>query len=153
MKEVEKLKKKLKRTKWLHENMNKVILGMYLPFAILNALLLPFLPWVAMGCMCVGCLSVVILGPIYLWRYYDSEYLHLIERRLAAAETANEENVEILSKSINKYKENPTAYIDKHHTKRLVRDLIKVKSSAQKALKEQKQEEISNRQEEKDLNV
>lgn len=153
MKEVEKLKKKLKRTKWLHENMNKMILGMYLPFAILNALLLPFLPWVAMGCMCVGCLSVVILGPIYLWRYYDSEYLHLIARRLAAAETANEENVEILSKSIEKYKDNPTMFIDKKHTKSLIKDLIKVKSSAQKALKEQKQEEMIELQDENELNI
>lgn len=153
MKEVERLKLKLKRTKWLHENMNKLILGIYTPLAIFDAIFFPIFPWLATTMLAIGCSIMFVLGPIYFLRYEDTEYLHLVERQLAAAETVNEEKLEVLSRTIDKYKDNPTIVKDKKTTKSLIKDLIKIKASAQKALEDQNQEEIIEKDEENSLNM
>jgi len=151
MKEIDKLKCKIKRTKWLVANLNKVILGIYTPLMLLNMIFLPIFPIFAIACMGVGFLSTAVLGYIYLLRYDDTEYLHLLEKQLTAAETVDAEKLDVLTKSLEKYKSNEMMVKDKQTTKRLIKDLIKIKASAEKALNEQNQAEIIENQDENSI--
>ena len=153
MKEVEKLKRKLKRTKWCYNYLNKVILAIVVPLIIMNWVLLPIFPWVAVGCLSVAVLTMMTLGFVFNEKYYDKEYLHFVERQLTAAETIDQEKLDVLTRTIDKYKENPTSYIDKQHTKSLIKELIKIKKSAAKALNDQKQAQNMKIEDENSLNV
>ena len=144
MKEVEKLRKKLKRTKWLTNNLNKVILGAYLPLVVLDMILLPIFPWVAVSCLSLAFVIIATLGPIYMWKYYDTEYLHFVERELTSAEEITEEKLETLSRTIEKYKANPGIVTDEKTTKSLIKELIKIKASSARALAEKQAENVQN---------
>ena len=142
MRTIEKRKKKLKRWKWLNKHLGTIILTIYFPLLIANYILLTFVPFLAVGLLCTAFLSVVIGGCIKLG-YADDENVRVtLEQEINAMETANESELEVLDRTIHKYEQNPTLFKDKKSTKRLIKELIKVRKSVEIALEEQKEEDL-----------
>ena len=141
MKAVEKYKKKLKRWEWCNKHLGTLILCVYFPLLILNTVFLPIAPLFAISCLISGFFVVLIGGSVKLFYADDTNVELLLKKQIAAMETVTEEKIEVLERSINNFKANPTMVKDKKTTKRLIKELIKIKASAEISLKEKKEED------------
>jgi len=141
MKEVEKLDKKIKRTKWLNKHFNKIILGVGLPSTFLGQFLLPFSPLLGLCFTLISFFTYSICGLIYLYKYQDDEYLILLEKQRHYAKTADAETIKMLERTIENYKKNPTMVKDEPTTRSLINDLIQIKKAANRALIEKQNEQ------------
>lgn len=142
MKSVEKHKKKLKRWNWLNKHLGTVVLAIYFPLLIANGILLPIVPAFAIGLLCTAFLAVIIGGGVKLW-YADDENVKLtLEQEIKAMETASEDNLYVLDKTIEQYEQNSTMFKDEKATKQLVKELKSMRKSVKMALDEQKDDEL-----------
>ena len=142
MKTIDKYKKKLKRWEWCNKHLGTLILCVYFPLLTLNVIFLPIAPIFAISCLVLGLFSVVIGGCVKLFYADEKNHKLLFEKQIAAMETVSEEKIEVLERSIKNFQANPTLVKDKQTTKRLIKELIKIKECAELSLKE-KQEENS----------
>ena len=138
MKEIEKCEKKLKTWKWLNKHLGNCVLAVYLPLITAYLFVAPFSFLVSFVCLMGAFLTMVIGGFTKMYYADDENFKLLYEKQIEAMRTVSEEKIEILTKSIDNFKANPTAVKDKETTKRLIKELILIRKSAQKALEEKK---------------
>ena len=141
MKEVERLDKKIKRTKWMIKHFNKIILGVGIPSTLLGQFLIPFFPLLGLGFTLVAFFMYTVCGLIYLNKYQDDEHLILLEKQRYYAKTADVETIKMLERTIENYRKNPTMVKDEATTSSLIRDLIEIKKSANRAVLEKQNEQ------------
>lgn len=161
MKEVEKLKNKLKRAKWLNKHLNKVILGVGIPATVIGQIFAPIVPLVGLIFTFIAFATYISLGLIWLNKYQDLEYVHLLEKELYYAEHANEQQVHILTSAITQQRNYLKQIAEKRskcktfkdskqieqlskeesRVTSLISDLVKIKAVTQKVCME-KQTEI-----------
>ena len=122
MKELEKLKKKLKRAKWLYKHLNKVILGVGIPATVMGQCIAPFAPIVGVGFMLMALLMYAICGIIWLNRYQDSEYVNLLEKEIYYAEHASEHQIYLLDSAIVQQKNYLQRIVSERYQCRVSRD-------------------------------
>jgi len=117
-------------------------LAIYFPLLIANGILLPIVPAFAIGLLCTAFLAVIIGGGVKLW-YADDENIKLtLEQEIKAMETASEDNLYVLDKTIEQYEQNSTMFKDEKATKQLVKELKSMRKSVKMALDEQKDDEL-----------
>ena len=136
MKQIDKVKKKLKRWEWLNKHLGNTILAVYLPLITLYILFSPINFIVSFVCLCLSFLTLTIGGLFYFSYAEDTNFKILYEKQIAAMESVTEEKLNVLSKSIENFKENNIIVGDKQNTKRLIKELIVVYKSSEKAFKE-----------------
>ena len=141
MKEIEKCQKKLKRWQWLNKHLGNCILAVYLPMITAYIFLMPINFLVSFTCLVVSFLTVSVAGFVKLYYADDENYKILYEKQIEAMKSVSQEKVDVLTKSIENFKANPTAVKDKETTKRLIKELIIIRKSAQKALYEKDKDE------------
>ena len=153
MKSIEKVKRKLKFVKWMDKHSGKVILigGMLTMF--LGEMLAPFMPLVALPLMLTSFLFISVGGFLNIIYANNKDLEILLEKQIKAMENVSEKEVQILSRSIEFYQKHPEQYVDEKSTKRLIKELIIIKTSAEMALKEKKEIENHDQEENNELGI
>ncbi len=136
MKEIDKVKKKLKTWEWMNKHLGTCILSVYTPLITLYMLLMPFSFVCSLTCLLISFVTVSVGGYAKILYADDENVKILLEKQIAAMESITEEKLDVLTKSIENFKENPLSVKDKKTTKRLIKELIIIKNSAEKALRE-----------------
>ena len=138
MKSIKKVKRKLKFVKWMDKYSENIILIGGLPTLFCAELFVVILPMIAIPLSLISFMFLVV-GGILNMKYANRDLEILLEKEIAAMETATDESVKVLDRTIKHYQKNPTMYIDEKSTKRLIEELITIKTSAERALKEKKE--------------
>ena len=141
MKTLDKYKKKLKIWKWCNKHFGNAMLAFYVTTLVASFVIWPFAPFVGFITHIVSLSSIVVGGIFHIAYGVNTEYGIMLEKKVSAMENATPRSVQILEESIEFYKENPTQFKDAKSTKNLVKELIKVKKCAKKALEEQEEQE------------
>ena len=141
MKEIDKVKKKLKRWEWLNKHLGTCILSVYLPLITLYLFFGPINFVVATASLIGAFVSMVVGGCVKTFYADDTNIKILLEKKIATMEDVTEEKIKVLTKSIENFKENKVMVKDKQTTKRLVKELMKIKACAEKSLNEKQIEE------------
>ena len=132
MKEINKVKAKLKRWNWLNKHLGTVVLSAYIPLILGNMFFYFINPPLAIAFLGLAFVTITTGGFVKICYADEENYKILYEKQIAAMETVTEEKLEVLEKSIENYKQNPTMVKDKKTTKSLVKELIKIHKSAEK---------------------
>jgi len=153
MKSIDKVKRKLKFVRWMDKHSGKVILIGGLPTMFIAEMLAGVLPLVALPLTLVS-FAFLVVGGILNIIYSDNKDLEiLLEKQINAMENATDYSVSVLERSITHYQNNPNKFVDEKTTRRLIRELITIKESAEIALKEKKEIEKATQEENSDLTI
>ncbi len=105
------------------------LITLYIIFAPLNFV-------VSFISLVMAFFTLTIGGITNIFYAEDTNVKILLEKKIAAMETVTEEKLEVLAKSIENFKEKGVVVQDKKTTKSLIRELILIYKSAEKALAE-----------------